>query len=148
MNEQSDAPRASLRQRILGSALSALVGWLALNLLMLFFAVAQASERSTNDWWLGAAYVAVVSAVFVLATWLGALVPLYLLVPLHSWLWRWYVCTACGAIAGATIMYAYSRYSSPQAEWGPFALLAALTGGATCLFGSLTSHRFQYAQVA
>jgi len=145
MSVDPDA-KAPLVRRVLGSALSALVGWLTVNIVIFGFAAApgtSAPGTSAQELWTGTAIVAVISFGFIFATWLVALVPLYLFVPLNCCLWRWHVCTACGAFSGAVIMYVYSRYGSPQAHCGLPCGLAAITGGVTCLFGSLTSHWFQ-----
>ena len=131
MNLQEDnrPEKAPLRRRLLGSALSALVGWLTLNVILFgYLGFSQRFNSSRNDWQ-GVAIIAVASAAFVAATWLLALVPLYLFVPLRFGLWRWYVCTPCGVVAGVVIMVLYGHYDSPQADGGDYDLLAAIAGG-------------------
>src|SRR5260370_30541600 len=44
---------------------------------------------------------------FTVPVWLLLLVPLYLFVPSSSSLWRWPVCTICGAVAGYLIMLGF-----------------------------------------
>lgn len=138
---------ASLKRRILGSALSAFVGWLALNVFVAGVLAVEAllGTRSINGWWVGAAFIATYSVAFVFATWLVVLLPLYFLVPSRSVLWRWPICTFCGAIAGALIMFGF--YGPNPLDSGSMLMivLAAATGGATCLFGALTTHRFHHA---
>ncbi len=89
-------------------------------------------------------FFGVVAGVFIFGTWLVVLMPLYTLIPLNSIFWRWPICTTCGTIAGATIMFLICRLTSPQAEWQEYTILAAIVGGVTCLFGSLTRHRFHH----
>ena len=140
-SSESSAATAPLRRRVLGSFLSALVGWAALNLFVAGSLIV--GGNATRGQWVGASFVAVYSAALVFGTWLLALLPLYLVVPPHSPLWRWPICTCCGALAGAAIMFAFSG-RPPHDD----ILLAAITAGITCLFGSLTAHRFQYEQSA
>jgi hypothetical protein len=101
--------------------------------------------RSTA-WWYSpvfyAAYGAVAGA-FIFGTWLVLLVPLYVLVPVRSALWRWPVSSTCGAVFGATISLVFCHLDSPQADWKDPTLLAAIAGGITCLFASLTRERFR-----
>ena len=149
MNSNTSAlsPRSSIARRVLGSFLSAFFGWFALNAFITIWTTLQ--QHHERDWWLLPVFFGIYSAAFVFGTWIVVLLPLYFLVPLHSWLWRWYVCTPCGATSGALIMYVWVRYTSPQAtDWPFYVILAATTAGLTCLFGSLTSRRFQYEQVA
>ena len=116
---------ASLRQEIVGSFLSAAVGWVASFCLLLH-----------------PAYVAIAGA-FILVAWLVVFLPLYLLVPLRSPLWWWPVCTTCGSVSGAAIMLGFYRLVSPlPLHWDYPVTVAAVVGGVTCLFASLTRHRF------
>ena len=140
--------RAPFGRRLLGSALSAFVGWLTVNIFILIFGIIatrgiSAPGPSAHERWAGTAIVGLVSFVFIFGTWFVALIPLYLLVPLNSWLWRWYVCTACGAISGLMVIYVVNQLTTPQAHWGFAGLLGAIAGGVTCLFGSLTVRCFQ-----
>jgi hypothetical protein len=140
-------PKSPLSWRVIGSALSSFVGWLTMNLIVLvwaFFnrAVDQSVPAQPNKWLLDCFALAICSAGFVFAAWLLALLPLYLLVPARSFLWRWSVCTPCGALAGGLIMRAFFGPGSVGIYSFPFIPLAALTGATTCLFGSLTARRF------
>ena len=115
--------------------MAALLGWVSAHLLGLVWLILTHGAPTTTDW---AALLAfpLYSVPFVLVVWLLTLVPLYFMVPLHSVLWRWPVCTACGAIAGAVIMLPFGHPLSS------FAGLAALIGGATCFFGSVLRNHF------
>ncbi len=86
---------------------------------------------------------------FTLPVWLLVLVPLYLFIPTSSVLWRWPVCTLCGAVAGYLILNLIfvilvrpSMYSLLTGPWSLYAL-AAIIGGITCLVGALTRRRFK-----
>ena len=89
--------------------------------------------------------MAIYSAAFVFATWLVVLLPLYILVPRHSVVWRWPVCTLCGAVAGALIMFAFYGPHSPDSFSTVAIILASIVGGIACLFGALTADRFHHA---
>jgi hypothetical protein len=52
---------------------------------------------------------AVASAQFIFGTWLVLLLPLYLFVPFRSILWRWPICTLCGALGGAFVQFSWSE---------------------------------------
>jgi hypothetical protein len=86
-------------------------------------------------------------AYFILPVWALILVPLYMFIPPSSILWRWPVCTVCGAAAGLLIVGVVfggipgvGHVSS--GAWGSY-ILAAIVGGVTCLIGSLTKHIFK-----
>lgn len=141
--------KAPLRRRALGSALAAFVGWLALNVPVFVFVLigALTDDRgfpSANEWFYLPFFIAIWSLILVFATWLGALLPLYLFVPMSSPIWRWQVCTSCGSVAGGLIMFAVTGFNATEDGGGLLIIGAALTGGATCLFGSLTATRYQW----
>jgi hypothetical protein len=118
-----------------GSILAALFGWVSAHLLGLVWVILTHGVPTRTDW--AALFVfPLYSVPFVLIVWLLALLPLYFMVPLHSILWRWPICTVCGALAGAVIMLPFGH---PLSD---FAGLAALIGGATCLFGSVSRNYF------
>jgi len=148
MNATLDRNRKSpLRWRIFGSAISAFVGWFTMNLVLFVGACftrinSNADPSHPGEWLVGPTFVAIYSAAFVVGTWLIALVPLYLLVPLHSFLWRWPVCTLCGAFSGALIMLVFLAPHPHESSRTVLIALAAMTGAITCLFGSLTARRF------
>jgi RsiW-degrading membrane proteinase PrsW (M82 family) len=149
-SKQSLRPKSQLLWQIFGSALSALVGWFTLNAFIFIWAFIARSEHHSNppipnEWLVGPAFVAMYSAAFVFATWLVALVPLYLLVPLRSSLWRWPICTICGALSGALIMFAFYGPKSPDRSSTVTIIFASISGGVTCLFAALTFERFHHA---
>ena len=99
--ERSDQP-APLRRRISGSFLSALVGLGVL--VVTYYICAVATDKSAG---VGILILATIfGGAFVFATWLFLLLPLYLFLPRTSFLWRWPVCTLCGALAGPAIVFA------------------------------------------
>lgn len=139
--------RAPLGRRILGSAYAAIFGWAILSAVFLVEAFLERAEPrsnppSTEAWFIAPTYISLIAAAMIAATWLVALLPLYLLIPRRSVLWSWPVCTVSGALAGSLIMCA--SFGPPGAESGntPQIILAAITGALTCLFGSLTADRF------
>jgi hypothetical protein len=88
-------------------------------------------------------------AYFILPVWALILIPLYMFIPSSSILWRWPVCTLCGAVAGLLIVGVVfggipgvGHVSS--GAWGSY-ILAGIVGGVTCLIGSLTKHIFKSA---
>jgi hypothetical protein len=138
-----------LLRRIYGSFLSALVGWIASMIIIGGFLLYESNGPSDFGWYF---FVGVIPGVVIFGTWIVALIPLYLFVPLNSILWRWPVCAICGTIAAAIIFDVLGRItSSPQSysplpDWSELlaCIPAAAIGGITCLFGSLTKNRFQY----
>ncbi len=149
-NQHTPNAKSTLPRRVFGSTLSAFVGWFALNAFLVVWAfITRAEHRSSppipNEWLVGVAIIAAYSAAFVLATWLVALLPLYLFVPQHSFLWRWPVCTVCGAAAGGLIMSGFYGPNSQDSFSTVAIMLASIVGGITCLFGALTAHRFHHA---
>ena len=121
-----------------GSILAALFGWLSAHLLGILWLVLARGVPTRTDWTALLAFP-LYSVPFVLVVWLFMLVPLYFMVPLHSMLWRWPICSACGALAGALIMLPLGH------PLNDFAAFAALIGGATCFFGSVFRNRFHRA---
>ena len=144
---ETDFGPAPLRRRIFGSALSALVGWLTLTCVLVVGTIFEGllRVRASPYEWEGCVIMSVVGFGFVFVTWLIVLVPLYLCVPARSPLWHWCICTLSGACAGAFIMSAFFGFGTRESGIAPTVILAAITGGATCLFGSLTASRFQRA---
>ncbi|EDY18998.1 hypothetical protein CfE428DRAFT_3656 [Chthoniobacter flavus Ellin428] len=147
MTTASDLPaaKASLPRRIWGSVLSIFVGWLTLNLVLIVVSIAVNAEwkSALGDWLQTALAEMLISGMVTGIVWLVALLPLYVFVPLRFWLWRWYVCTPCGALAGAGIMLWYLHFRTWV--WDDLLVavaLGAIPGGVTCLFGSLTAGRF------
>ena len=121
---------------LLGSFICVCVGWLTLGLA--FAVYIATAERRYLEFFEVAGGVLLVSSPFVFGSWLLIFVPIYLFVPSRSILWRWPVCMLCGAVAGAVIMYALGLGSEPA-----FSISAAVVGGVTCLFASLTRRHFK-----
>jgi hypothetical protein len=101
-----------------------------------------------GEYWAGVGIGLALASILVFGTWLVALLPSYLLVPLDSPLWNWPICTMCGALSGAMIMYMVGCFFlwgivQPQDYIGPCSIAAA-AGGITCLFASLTRGYFQF----
>ena len=142
--ERTTDSTAPLGRRIVGSALSALVGWLTLVVVLLGGTIYEGIQRARSPRfeWAGFAAMSAFAFVFVVGTWLVALVPLYVFVPLRSLLWHWFICTVCGGVAGAVIMLAFHGFSFRGSGTTSMLILAAITGAATCLFGALTAARF------
>ena len=80
---------------------------------------------------------------FILPVWVLALVPLYLLVPHSSLLWRTSLCTALGALAGVLIMLVLHGFGWFPSDFWIFCGTAAVVGGVTCFVGSSTMQRFR-----
>jgi hypothetical protein len=125
----------------LGSVLSALAGWAALIFVGFVGSLFQPPDESY-----GFMFWAVVCAPFIFLVWLVALLPLYLCVPTRSILWRWPVCTLCGAAAGTLIASAVFFVLDPRGFIGRFPSFLAVSlylggtvGAVTCLFGSVTA---------
>ncbi len=136
-------------RRLLGSFLSALAGWISVMLIEIISSSVtywhSDSVLKSTAWWYSPGFYAMFGAVagaFIFGTWLVILIPLYFLVPSNSMLWRWPTCTTCGALAGSTIIFIFCQVSSSQADWQSPTLLAAIAGGVSCLFASLTKERF------
>jgi hypothetical protein len=103
-------------------------------------------ELKSADWTNAPAFYAffgVIAGLFIFGTWIVVLIPLYLLIPLNSILWRWPICATCGSIAGGMIMFLSIQTTSPQARWQEYTILAAIVGAVASLFASLTRHRFR-----
>ena len=151
MSTSNQPPSSGSSKRpILGSFLSALAGWIALMLVTITFNSVRyfrSSPKLKSADWVNTpgfyAFFGAIAGVFIFGTWLVVLIPLYSRIPLNSILWRWPICTACGTVAGAAIMFLICRVTSPQAEWQDYTMLAGIVGAFTCLFASLTRRRFR-----
>jgi len=137
------ASRAPLRRRLLGAFISVVVAWLFLQVVAEIFTHTRGLYRV---WWVDPLFFAYGSLPFVFVPWLLVFLPLYLFVPPRSFLWRWPVCTACGMTFGGVLMNLLSQ-PNPHDDLSPlFVAFAAMTGGITCLFASLTMPRYHYTQ--
>ena len=132
-----------LRRRVNGSLVSVTAGWSVIWLWLAYRALHPHPMRGAGDWWALPLIVLIVSSVFVFGTWAVIFLPVYLFIPRRSVLWRWPLCTSCGAAAGAAIMFAFARLTSPQARlsWN-YEILAALVGGVSCFVASLSARHF------
>ena len=130
----------SFNRQWLGSFLSALIGWFA----PLGWSMLRSGLPKPKEWDSNTLILMVISCLIVFVVWLVALVPLYMLVPRNSLLWRWPICTFCGAMAGAAIMIAFDIRYFLQDPLDNLILTAAVIGGTTCLFGSLTRDFFRF----
>jgi hypothetical protein len=84
------------------------------------------------------------TGLFVIPVWLWVLLPLLILLPGSSRLWRPAICTAMGGISGAILLTIYFALS-PDAP-AEFVVLylpfAVVIGSVTCLVGALTARFF------
>ncbi len=136
-------------KQVLGSFIAALTGWvggvISATLLLGVYGAYAAGRVRTDIFvavpWLFLFYI----GAFVVPVWLLALIPLYVLVPRSSALWRPYVCTALGVIAGLLIVAVVFPLPSPNTAkeiWVPYTL-GAIVGGITCFTGAVTVDRFK-----
>jgi hypothetical protein len=133
--------RASFGRRFLGAFVSFLVASLFLQVIALIFTHTRGLYRV---WWVDPVYLAIGSFPFVFVPWLIVFVPLYLFVPLRSFLWWWPVCTACGTTFGGVVMYLLSQPHPQDGDSPLFTSWAAMTAGILCLFASLTMPKYHY----
>lgn len=133
LSQPEDELSRNVNRRFLGSFLSACAGWLTLGAVVAVFSIFHSDPNSHEQPVVVFGGVLLATSFFVFATWLLIFVPIYLFVPMQSVLWRWPVCTLCGAAAGAAIMC-----------WlGAVGIIGGgVVGGVTCLFASLTRRRF------
>ncbi len=129
-----------------------LAGWLAALLYVELSGVVQLLQQPhyivPEALFVGPITAGVFMAYFIIPVWLFVLIPLYLFVPPSSPLWRWPICTACGTLAGITII-AFTLGDLPpgstkifSAAWD-FYIMAAIVGGISCLIAARTRDRFK-----
>ena len=102
-------------------------------------------QASWNRLWIMPLWFSVAIGIFALPVWLIVLLPLSLFLPPSSVLWRWPICTACGAVAGALVValvFALPAQGIAPQIWFPYTL-GAVVGGVTCLAGSLIRRRME-----
>lgn len=135
---------------LLGSFVAVCAGWLAGVLCVEVFSLAQALlgrvPPDVRTFLLGPLAIGLLLWAFILPVWLLVLIPLYVLVPTTSLLWRAPLCTACGSGAGLLIVAALlfgSGWPVDALGWLAYAS-GAVVGGVSCLTGSLTRARFQH----
>ncbi len=97
-----------IAKQILGTIVAVLAGWLAALLYVELSGVVQLLQQPhyivPEALFVGPITAGVFMAYFIIPVWLFVLIPLYLFVPPSSPLWRWPICTACGTLAGITII--------------------------------------------
>src|SRR4051812_6138722 len=113
----------SIANQFLGTVVAVLGGWLAP---LLFYGCIRLLGLSPENQQpldlrtlIGSTIVtSFFMAWFIIPVWLFVLIPLYFFVPLSSPLWRWPVCTACGAIGGFLVMtVAFIAVGDRHASW-------------------------------
>ena len=132
---------------MLRSFLSAKAGWFVGVLALVIHA--HADFAFTRSYFRGIAALASWVGIVIFPVWLIALLPLYLLIPRRSVLWRPWLCAACGAIAGAVILFVlawwsfcvYGRASLADALRLPFLYVGPIIGATTCICGSILKRR-------
>ena len=141
----------SIATQLFGTVVAVLGGWLAPFLLfggVRLLGVSEDKQPLDVGILVGSTIAtSIFMAWFIIPIWVLVLIPLYLFVPQSSPLWRWPICTACGATAGFVIMASVFMAFDSNSSWSygawQFCGIAALVGGATCLVGSLTRHVFK-----
>lgn len=78
-----------------------------------------------------------------ISVWLCGPLPLYLWVPKDSVLWRWPLCTVCGALAGAIILVARDVIFHLENGRAALGQMGACIGGVNALVSSLTRRWFR-----
>ena len=119
--------------KVVGSAVAAFVGGMTGVIAMLL--------SSWQEWRVCSLMV----GIFVVPVWLLVLLPLYVLLPSSSLLWRPTICTSLGAACGAillTVYFAVSRDTPFNLIW-IFLPIAVVVGGVTSLVGSVTARYFR-----
>ena len=149
MTTAEQPQRASFGKRFLGSFLSAVGGWLIATCVLFVWTCFVARRQPIAPTLFDAYALSIYTGVFIFGVWLLVLWPLYVFVPLEFPLWRWPVCTFCGAAAGFVIMFVFLQRVPPLSD-PSFSLIATATlaGGCTCLFGSLFATRFHHTRPA
>ena len=132
-----------------GSFVAVVVAWLAAIVLLEAAQVVNfISHRDQLTWnalWVTPLWFSMWILAFALPVWLVALVPLSLFLPRSSLLWRWPVCTACGAVVGAlvvAVVFPFPQRGIASEIWFPYTL-GGIIGAITCLVGSLTRRHFE-----
>jgi hypothetical protein len=161
--------RQTLR-KILGSFLSTCVGWLIAALV----ASVIVSQRIESGFWRNLPFSIIALGYVVLPVWLLVLLPLYLLVPRTSKLWRTPICTAIGAASGPLItlgfvfaLWLYTKavsgelliFQGTYVAWAEVSgksveilstldvtALEVVFGGVTCCLAAATAHYFRGAR--
>ena len=144
------AARRIVARALAGTALAVVSGWaaavvfVALEGFVTFPAAHRNEDTVVAALWKTPIAFGIFIWFFILPVWVLVLVPLYLLVPSTSVLWRRSVCTALGALAASAIMLALHVFGwFDRDELWFFCATAAIVGAATCFVGSVTRDRFK-----
>jgi hypothetical protein len=124
--------------KLIGSAVAPIVGTLIGIAIMRLF--------GWEDW----RACAFMIGIFAVPVWLLVLLPLYVLLPRSSVLWRPTICTVLGAAAGAILVTIYFAIS-PDAPFNLvviFLPIAVVVGAATAFVGAATARYFHSTQPA
>ncbi len=141
--------------RLLGSFMSVFVGWatcvLGWGLVLLitnFFQGSGPVSVAIHQILIFCLYVAGICGIYVLLAWALVFVWVYMFTPRHSCLWKPWLCVPLGTLAGAALLILLGIISGEplprllsSGSW-MFLISGAVTGGATCLYASLTVHRY------
>jgi hypothetical protein len=146
----------NIAKQLVGTTVAVIGGWCGALLLCgglyLFDAFHQRQHLDSQLLFGGTIAMSGFMALFIVPVWVLILVPLYLFVPWHSILWRWPICTACGALAGFAIMTLFfggiPGFGQLSSGAWDFYVIAAVVGGVTCLVGALTRHIFKADHIA
>jgi hypothetical protein len=133
-------------RQILGSFVAVVTGWFAaLAFLMACMVLRnlQHAHTLTGQQILGYFEMyAFFMACLIVPVWLLVLIPLYILLPSSSILWRSPICTVCGVFAGEIIMFAFYRGDLDRVLMYHY-VMAGMVGGVACLTASLTRRQFK-----
>lgn len=133
-------------RRIFGSFLSVATGWIIGSILMVPVFVTYRGQTDIwsmlNESWTVFFFIASGFARFVFPAWPLMFLPLYMLLPSAAPLWKWPAFTALGAFCSIVIISITYRIIGPVFPPHLIVISAAIIGGVTCLFASLTRHWF------
>jgi len=129
---------------VIGSLVAVTGGWLTGLLLYAGLSLALGPAYQTwRSWSFELFALAAVMGAFAMTTWLFAFLPLYLVIPRESALWRPSRSVPLGAFAGAAVIVAFGWFESGlRAPYGLLLVLGAVVGGVSALLASATAHRF------
>ncbi|HVF72940.1 MAG TPA: hypothetical protein VM940_15160 [Chthoniobacterales bacterium] len=141
-----------IAKQVLGTSVAVVAGWLVALLYVEVSGIIQLLQQPhyivPEALLIGPIMAGVFMGYFIIPVWIFVLIPLYLFIPSSNSLWRWPICTACGALAGITII-AFTLGDFPpgpgksfSAAWD-FYIMAAIVGSVSCLVAACTRDRFK-----
>jgi hypothetical protein len=132
----------SVLRQLLGTFVALIGGWLAGVLCTAVIAFGGIGGAQREEAVGATLATAIFMWIYLVPVWVVALIPLYLLVPRSSALWRPYICVSLGAVGGlaSVALFAGGYMDSSMFTWYA---VAAVVGAATCLTGVLTRDRFK-----